>query len=98
VRDAGFTLENVYVMDGSRRSTKANAFFSGLGRQKKVVLFDTLIERHPPDEVVAVVAHEVGHAVHRHVPTCLAGNLATIALTLSHPAPVDRIRAIDARS
>jgi len=79
---AGFRLENTYVMDGSKRSTKANAFFAGLGRQKKVVLFDTLIERHPPEEVVAVVAHEVGHARLRHLPWLLLGNVASITLTL----------------
>jgi STE24 endopeptidase len=91
-------VDDVYVMDGSMRSARADAFVSGLGRTRKVVPFDTLIEKHGIEGTVAVVAHEVGHAVHRHVPTCLAGNLATIALTLSHPAPVDRIRAIDARS
>ena len=82
VGSAGFRLENTYVMDGSKRSTKANAFFSGLGRQKKVVLFDTLIERHPPDEVVAVVAHEVGHARLRHLPWLLLGNVVSVTLTL----------------
>ena len=82
VRGAGFALENTYVMDGSKRSTKANAFFSGLGRQKKVVLFDTLVERHPPEEVVAVVAHEVGHARLRHLPWLLLGNVASVALML----------------
>ncbi|MBW6455012.1 MAG: M48 family metallopeptidase [Trueperaceae bacterium] len=82
VRGAGFELENTYVMDGSKRSTKANAFFSGLGRQKKVVLFDTLIERHPPEEVVAVVAHEVGHARLRHLPWLLLGNVASVTLML----------------
>ncbi|MFU8887738.1 MAG: M48 family metallopeptidase [Trueperaceae bacterium] len=82
VRGAGFELENTYVMDGSKRSTKANAFFSGLGRHKKVVLFDTLIERHPPEEVVAVVAHEVGHARLRHLPWLLLGNVASVTLML----------------
>jgi STE24 endopeptidase len=82
VRGAGFELTDTYQMDGSKRSTKANAFFSGLGRQKKVVLFDTLIARHPPDEVVAVVAHEVGHARLRHLPWLLIGNVASVTLTL----------------
>jgi STE24 endopeptidase len=82
VGGAGFRLENTYVMDGSKRSTKAGAFFSGLGRQKKVVLLDTLIERHPPDEVVAVVAHEVGHARLRHLPWLMLGNVASVTLTL----------------
>ena len=82
VRGAGFELTDTYQMDGSKRSTKANAFFSGLGRQKKVVLFDTLIARHPPGEVVAVVAHEVGHARLRHLPWLLIGNVASVTLTL----------------
>jgi len=82
VRGAGFQLTNTYQMDGSKRSTKANAFFSGLGKQKKVVLFDTLIARHPTDEVVAVVAHEVGHARLRHLPWLLLGNVASVTLTL----------------
>ena len=82
VRRAGFELGATFVMDGSKRSTKANAFFSGLGRQKKVVLFDTLVERHPADEVVAVVAHEVGHARLGHLPRLLAGNVALVTLTL----------------
>jgi len=63
----GFPLTKVYEMDGSRRSSKANAFFTGLGREKKVVLFDTLIEQHEQDELVAVLAHEVGHYKHRHI-------------------------------
>ncbi|RMG71101.1 MAG: M48 family peptidase [Bacteroidetes bacterium] len=62
-----FPLTHVYVMDGSRRSTKANAFFSGLGRRKKVVLYDTLIEQHSPEELVAVLAHEIGHYKKRHI-------------------------------
>jgi len=82
VRGAGFQLTDTYQMDGSKRSTKAGAFFSGLGRHKKVVLLDTLIERHPPDEVVAVVAHEVGHARLRHLPWLLLGNVASVTLTL----------------
>mgnify|MGYP000040437597 CR=1 FL=1 len=82
VENSDFELDDVYVMDGSKRSTKANAFFSGLGRTRKVVLFDTLIEKHGVDATLAVVAHEVGHAVHRHVPKFLIGNLATIVLML----------------
>lgn len=74
----GFHLRDVSVMDGSKRSAKANAFFSGLGPSKKVVLFDTLIDKHPVDEVVAVVAHEVGHARGRHVPKLLLGNVALL--------------------
>ena len=64
---AGFPLKNIYVMDGSKRSSKSNAFFSGLGKRKKIVLFDTLIEQHSVPELVAVLAHEVGHYVKKHV-------------------------------
>lgn len=62
-----FPLENIYVMDGSKRSKKANAFFSGIGSKKKIVLFDTLIENHTKEELVAVLAHEVGHFKKRHI-------------------------------
>lgn len=62
-----FPLTNIFVMDGSKRSSKGNAFFSGLGRKKKVVLFDTLIEKHTVDELTAVFAHEVGHYKKKHI-------------------------------
>ncbi|MBI9064725.1 MAG: M48 family metallopeptidase [Marinilabiliaceae bacterium] len=63
---AGFKLENVFVMDGSKRSTKGNAFFSGLGSRKRIVLYDTLISDLNTDEIVAVLAHEVGHSKLKH--------------------------------
>ncbi len=62
-----FPLTNIYVIDGSKRSSKANAFFSGLGKKKKVVLYDTLIENHSDDELVAIFAHEVGHYEKKHI-------------------------------
>ncbi len=62
----GFKLNNLFVMDGSKRSAKANAFFSGLGSKKKIVLFDTLIIKHTTDELVAVLAHEIGHYKKKH--------------------------------
>ncbi len=68
---AGFGLKNIYVMDGSKRSTKANAYFTGFGRKKRVVLFDTLIEQLSVEEVVAVLAHEVGHYKKKHVISSL---------------------------
>jgi STE24 endopeptidase len=61
-----FRLDNIYVMDGSKRSTKSNAFFTGLGKRKTIVLFDTLIEKHTIDELVAVLAHEIGHYKKKH--------------------------------
>lgn len=66
-KKAGFPLTNIFVMDGSKRSSKGNAFFSGLGKKKKVVLFDTLIEKHSVEELTAVFAHEVGHYKKKHV-------------------------------
>lgn len=65
-RRAGFNLDNIFVMDGSKRSTKANAFFSGLGSRKRIVLYDTLINDLTHDEIVAVLAHEVGHYKLKH--------------------------------
>lgn len=62
-----FPLKNIYVMDGSKRSSKGNAFFSGLGSRKKVVFFDTLIEKHTVPELTAVFAHEVGHYKKKHI-------------------------------
>lgn len=62
-----FPLENVYQMDGSRRSTKSNAFFTGFGKHKRIVLFDTLIQQHTVAELVAILAHEMGHYKKKHV-------------------------------
>jgi len=62
-----FALRDLLVIDGSRRSSKANAFFTGFGKNKKIALFDTLIENHSVPELIAVLAHEVGHCKHRHV-------------------------------
>ncbi|WP_088654580.1 M48 family metallopeptidase [Geofilum rhodophaeum] len=79
---AGFRLDRVYVMDGSRRSTKANAFFSGWGRQKRIVLFDTLLEQLNEEEVVAVLAHEIGHYRLKHIHKGTAVGLAQTGFTL----------------
>jgi STE24 endopeptidase len=62
-----FPVENMYVIDGSKRSSKANAFFSGLGKKKKIVLYDTLIDNHTTEELVAVLAHEAGHYKKKHI-------------------------------
>ncbi len=62
-----FPLTNIYVMDSSKRSTKSNAYFSGMGKRKAIVLFDTLIEKHSRDELVAVLAHEIGHYKRKHI-------------------------------
>jgi STE24 endopeptidase len=62
----GFNLDNIFVIDGSKRSTKANAYFSGLGAKKRIVLYDTLMDKMTTDEIVSVLAHEVGHYKHKH--------------------------------
>jgi STE24 endopeptidase len=62
-----FPLDSIFIMDGSKRSKKANAFFSGIGRKKKIVLYDTLINNHTTEELVAVLAHEVGHFKKKHI-------------------------------
>ena len=67
-----FPLMEVYEIDGSRRSKKANAYFTGLGRNRKIALFDTLIENHSVPEVVAVLAHEIGHYKKKHILQALA--------------------------
>ncbi len=75
---AGFKLDNIFVIDGSKRSTKANAYFSGLGSKKRVVLYDTLIQELNTEEIVAVLAHEIGHYKKKHT---LQGLLTSILST-----------------
>ncbi|MFM7431827.1 MAG: M48 family metallopeptidase [Flammeovirgaceae bacterium] len=77
-----FPLDNIFVMDGSKRSNKANAFFSGIGKKKKIVLFDTLIKNHSKDELVAVLAHEVGHFKKKHIVYAFVLSAMQIAFTL----------------
>lgn len=62
-----FPLQGIYVIDGSRRSAKSNAFFTGFGKNKRIALYDTLIENHTTEELVAVLAHEIGHYKKRHI-------------------------------
>ncbi|MCF8104973.1 MAG: M48 family metallopeptidase [Desulfohalobiaceae bacterium] len=88
----GFDLSGIVVMDGSKRSTKSNAFFTGLGRKKRIALFDTLLERHEPDELVAVLAHEIGHYKKRHIQKNMILAIAKtgillylVSLFISHP-------------
>jgi STE24 endopeptidase len=65
--DVRFPISGIYVIDGSKRSAKANAFFTGFGRHKRIALFDTLIANHTQEELVAVLAHEIGHFKKRHI-------------------------------
>ncbi len=74
-RRQNFAIQGVYTMDGSKRSSKANAFFTGIGRFRKVVLFDTLVAKLSPQEIVAVLAHEIGHCKLHHVLKNLIASL-----------------------
>jgi len=74
----GFRLKNIFIIDGSKRSTKSNAYFSGFGQKKRIVLFDTLLKEFTEDEIVAVLAHEIGHYKKKHI---LVGLLSSIVLT-----------------
>jgi len=77
-RSVKFPVKNVLVMDGSKRSSKSNAFFTGFGRNKRIALFDTLIEKHSVNELVAILAHEIGHHKKRHI---LQGTIISILHT-----------------
>ena len=76
----GYSLKNIYVIDGSKRSSKANAFFSGLGPRKTIALYDTLIANHTEEELVAVLAHEVGHYKKKHIVTSLILTILQLGL------------------
>lgn len=77
-----FPLDSIYVIDGSKRSSKANAFFSGIGKRKKIVLYDTLISNHTTAELVAVLAHEVGHFKKKHIIFSLFSSVIQIFFML----------------
>ena len=77
-----FPLDSIFVIDGSKRSSKANAFFSGMGKKKKIVLFDTLIEKQSDEELVAVLAHEVGHFKKKHIVGSMIISVIQMAITL----------------
>lgn len=81
-KKAGFKLDNVFVIDGSKRSTKANAYFSGLGKKKRIVLYDTLIKDLSTEEIVAVLAHEIGHYKKKHTQYGLVIGILQTGLTL----------------
>ena len=95
-RSIDFPLRNIFVMDGSKRSSKSNAFFTGFGRNKRIVLFDTLIGQHSVDELVAVLAHEMGHYKKKHIlKSILIGILQTgllfflVSVFISHQGLFD---------
>ena len=74
----GFTASGLFVMDGSRRSSHGNAYFTGFGRTKRIVFFDTLIDRLTADEIEAVLAHELGHFARGHIPRLLTVRFALV--------------------
>ncbi|MBN2497221.1 MAG: M48 family metallopeptidase [Deltaproteobacteria bacterium] len=81
-KQQGFAMRGIFTMDGSRRTTKANALFTGFGRFRRIVLFDTLVDRHPTAEILGVLAHEMGHYKHKHVLVGLLVSIATTGLML----------------
>jgi len=88
----GFDLQNIFVINGSKRSTKANAYFSGFGKEKRVTLYDTLINDLEEEEIVAVIAHEIGHYKRKHVIYNLVTSilltgfmLLLLSLFINHP-------------
>jgi STE24 endopeptidase len=81
-KQVGFELQNIFVINGSKRSTKANAYFSGFGKEKRVTLYDTLINDLDEDEIVAVLAHEVGHYKKKHILFNLATSIILTGVML----------------
>ena len=79
---AGFKLDNIFVIDGSKRSTKANAYFTGLGPKKRIVLYDTLIKDLSTSEIVGVLAHEIGHYKKKHTLTGMIAGIVQTGITL----------------
>lgn len=81
-RSVGFNLDKIFIIDGSKRSTKANAYFSGFGSEKRVTLYDTLVNDLRDEEIVAVLAHEVGHYKKKHIIYNLVASVLMTGLTL----------------
>jgi STE24 endopeptidase len=79
---ASFPLDNVYVIDGSKRSNRANAYFTGFGKRKRIVIYDTLREQLSEDEIVAVLAHEIGHYKRKHITKGLISSFLQMGGTL----------------
>jgi STE24 endopeptidase len=91
-RSVDFAVEDISIIDGSRRSSKSNAFFTGFGKHKRIALFDTLVAQHTVPELVAVLAHEIGHYKKRHILTGMVLSIAhmgvmwyLLAASLTHP-------------
>lgn len=80
--EMGFSIKNIYVINGSKHSTKANAYFTGFGMKKRVVLYDTLIEQLTTEEIVAVLAHELGHNKHHDTLKTMTMSIVMVAVNL----------------
>ncbi len=78
----GFQLDNIFIIDGSKRSTKANAYFSGFGKEKRITLYDTLMNELDEEEIVSVLAHEVGHYKKKHIIANVIASIITTGFTL----------------
>lgn len=81
-KKSGFNISKIFVIDGSKRSTKANAYFSGMGPKKRIVLYDTLINEMTTNEIVAVLAHEIGHYKHKHIYKSMFASIIETGITL----------------
>lgn len=77
----GFNISGIYIIDGSKRSNKANAFFTGFGKQKRIALFDTLVKSMSTDEIVGVLAHEIGHCKLNHIKRMFLTSIVTTGIT-----------------
>ncbi|MGO1585472.1 M48 family metallopeptidase [Mesonia sp.] len=81
-KNVGFQIDKIFIIDGSKRSTKANAYFSGFGKEKRITLYDTLVNDLEEEEIVAVLAHEVGHYKRKHIIYNLSLSVITTGITL----------------
>lgn len=77
----GFNISGIYIIDGSKRSNKANAFFTGFGKQKRIALFDTLVKSMSTEEIVGVLAHEIGHCKLNHIKRMFLTSIVTTGIT-----------------
>jgi STE24 endopeptidase len=80
-KDQNFAMRGIFTMDGSKRSSKSNAFFTGFGSTRRIVLFDTLIKAHPVPELLAIIAHEMGHYKLRHILKAIVQSIVVMGIT-----------------
>jgi len=81
-KKVGYNLKNIFIIDGSKRSTKANAFFSGIGPKKTIALYDTLVEKQTSQEITAVLAHEIGHFKKKHILSSMIISIIQTGITV----------------